>query len=314
VSFRRDYDAGLSQLARVLGLSLAPPPVEMPQRVAAPQAVSPAIAEPRRPLEPELVLIPAGDFLMGSHRDDKKGQGEERPLHMLYLPDYYIAKTPVTNVQYAAFVEAADHKPPEHWKGKKPPQGREDHPVVNVSWYDAIAYCKWLAETTGKAYRLPSEAEWEKAARGGVYLDGDATARVLNPKPARIYPWGNEWGAGRCNTTEGGKGETTPVDRYPQGASPYGLVDMAGNVWEWTTSLWGEGLGKPKFKYPYEPDERRENLYAGNEVYRVTRGGAWGVRRIDARCACRGRNNPDAQWHGLGFRLVVSPISPPSAR
>ena len=225
----------------------------------------PTVLSPRRSLEPEMIFIPAGEFLMGSGSDQ----------HTLYLPDYYIAKTPVTNAQYAAFVQTT---------GSSVPENKEDHPVVNVSWYDATKYCQWLAEVTGKIYRLPSEAEWEKAARG---TDG------------RIYPWGDEWDASRCNTSKGGKRGTTPVGTYPQGASPYGCLDMAGNVWEWTRSLYKN--------YPYDPTDGREDLDAGGR--RVVRGGSWGDLRGLARCADRGWDGPVDRGSNRGFRLVVSPIS-----
>jgi formylglycine-generating enzyme required for sulfatase activity len=188
------------------------------------------VVERRQPFEPELIPIPAGEFLMGSDpRTDKNAGDDEQPQHYLHLPDYSIAKTPVTNVQYLAFVQSKGQKPPKYWKGGKPPGDKEDHPVVGVSWEDAMAYCNWLAEAMGKAYRLPSEAEWEKAARGA---DG------------RIWPWGNEWDEKRCNTREGGPGDSTPVGQYsPGGDSPYGCVDMAGNVFEWCTT--GRGNRTP---------------------------------------------------------------------
>ena len=160
----------------------------------------------------------------------------------------------MTNTQYLAFVEATGRKPPLHWEGGKPPGGKEDHPVVYVSWHHAMAYCQWLAKTTGRAYRLPSEAEWEKAARGGLRI-----GKKDNPYPDRIYPWGNERDEKRCNSGEGGLRGTTPVGQYsPGGDSPYGCVDMAGNVWEWTLSLWGKELDEPDFKYPYDPEDGRE--------------------------------------------------------
>jgi formylglycine-generating enzyme required for sulfatase activity len=239
----------------------------------------------RQPFEPELVLILAGEFLMGSDPEkDKDTIGNEQPQRKLHLPDYNIAKTPVTNAQYEVFVEAAGHEPPEPWGAKKSSQGREDHPVCRVNWYDAVAYCQWLTEVSGKVYRLPSEAEWEKAARG---TDG------------RIYPWGDKWDVERCNTWEGGKNDTTPVGVYPQGASPYGLLDMAGNIWEWTRSL--------ARKYPYDPTDGRESPKASGDVQRVARGGAWSRDRVCARCARRLWGNPNDKRHMIGFRVVVSP-------
>jgi formylglycine-generating enzyme required for sulfatase activity len=247
------------------------------------------------PVEPELIHIPAGEFLMGSDpKKDKDASENEQPQHTLYLPEYYIAKTPVTNAQYMEFVKATGDLMPRHWKGGTTPEGREDHPVVYVSWHEAMAYCRWLAETRGKPYRLPSEAEWEKAARG---TDG------------KIYPWGNEWDAKRCNNWESGPGETTPVGQYsPRGDSPYGCVDMVGNVSEWTISLWSKDLFERPFKYPYDLGDGREDVNA--EGLRVMRGGSWESSRNDARCAYREGNNPNNRWELLGFRIVVSPISP----
>jgi formylglycine-generating enzyme required for sulfatase activity len=246
-------------------------------------------------LEPELILIPAGEFLMGSDpQKDDYARDDERPQHRLYLPDYYIAKTPVTNAQYLAFVQAAGHSAPIHWEGGKPPTGKEDHPVVKVSWHDAMAYCRWLAEATGKAYGLPTEAEWEKAARG---TDG------------RIWPWGDESpDKNRCNF--GGdwlKGDTTPMGQYsPHGDSPYGCVDMAGNVWEWTLSLWGKDWDKPDFKYPYDSEDGHEDLKVGDDILRVLRGGAFYSNVVDVRCAARYGYNPDLHHRVDGFRLCVA--------
>jgi formylglycine-generating enzyme required for sulfatase activity len=222
---------------------------------------------------------------------DKYARDNEQPQHTLYLPEYYIAKTPVTNAQYWVFVEASDQESPEHWKDGKLPGVKGDHPVVTVRWHDAMAYCRWLAEVTGKAYRLPSEAEWEKAARG---TDG------------RIWPWGNEWDPKRCNSAEGTPRRTTPVGQFsPRGDSAYGCVDMAGNVWEWTLNLWGEEPEDPDFKYPYDPEDGRENLVEA-EGTRVTRGGAFNNAERYARCACRIPNGPDLQSHFVGFRVCVA--------
>jgi formylglycine-generating enzyme required for sulfatase activity len=242
----------------------------------------------RLPFEPEMVLIPAGKFLMGGDpRKDEDALEWERPQHALYLPDYYLAKTPVTNAQYAAFVQATGHRGPKYWTGGNPPAGKESHPVVNVSWDDAMAYCNWLSKVTGKSYCLPSEAEWEKAARG---TDG------------QVWPWGNEWDAQRCNSSEGGKWDTTPVGAYPQGASPYGVLDMVGNAWEWTRSVY-EG-------YPYDPKDGRENSQAGGR--RVLRGGSWVYDRRDARGSSRGDAHPDDFNSDFGFRVMCTTSDQPA--
>jgi formylglycine-generating enzyme required for sulfatase activity len=265
-----------------------------------PEAVYPIVREPSQPFEPGMILIPAGEFLMGSDpsidkyaRAHEHAQDRELPQHTLYLPDYYLSKTPVTNAQYAVFVQATGHRQPEHWAGGKPLRGKEDHPVVNVSWYDAVAYCRWLSEITGKPYCLPSEAEWEKGARGS---DG------------RIYPWGNQWDAERCNSKETHKRDTKPVEAYPQGASPYGLLDMAGNVWEWTRSLFL--VGDDPFEYPYDPGDGREVLeLKGRQrlfAYRVLRGGAFYLDKRHVRCAFRLGYYPGHRLGYVGFRVAVA--------
>jgi formylglycine-generating enzyme required for sulfatase activity len=246
------------------------------------------IRSPQLPFEePELILIPAGKFLMGSDPQiDRYAKDNEQPQHLLHVPAYSIAKTPVTNAQYAAFVQATRHRPPQHWAGTtKSPQSIENHPVVYVSWQDAAAYCRWLAHVTKKPYRLPTEAEWEKAARG---TDG------------RIYPWGNERDATRCNAYESDKGATTPVGSYLSGASPYGVLDMAGNIWEWCAT-------KQDKLYPYgvSEDEWTDNYLKENAV-RVLRGGAFNFSGSYARCAFRARLDCDSSYDCIGFRVVVS--------
>jgi formylglycine-generating enzyme required for sulfatase activity len=295
---------GFEKLKQALDFELGKrQPLGQPLPAAQARIAQPAVLERRQPFEPEMVLIPAGEFLMGSDPNkDKDAYDDEQPRHRMLLPDYYMAKTPVTNAQYLAFVQATRYGVPEHWKGNKPPKGKEDHPVVYVSWGDAMAYCKWLAHVTSKAYRLPSEAEWEKAARGA---DG------------RIYPWGDEWDAKLCNAEESAKHGTTPVGAYPRGACPYGLLDMAGNVHEWTTSLaWAQRptSGTPQFGYPYDPEDGRENLEAGNYTVRVVRGGSFDRDHSDARCASRFWYNANWIEFNCGFRPAASPISSPSAR
>jgi formylglycine-generating enzyme required for sulfatase activity len=154
-------------------------------------------------------------------------------------------------------------------------------PVVYASWHDATMYCRWLSEATGKPYRLPSEAEWEKAARG---------------RDGRIYPWGNEWQAGRCNSREEGVRTTTPVGTYALGKSPYGVLDRVGNVWEWTRSHYGE--------YPYDPTDGRED--PDTQAPYVLRGGSYYDDTGQVRCAVRLTSVYDATW-GRGFRAILSP-------
>ncbi len=284
-----------------------PTPTPTPQRISA------------TPLEPELVFIPGGRFLMGSDKaHDPEAHDDELPQHEVYIPDFHIARYPITNMQYKRFVDATGHDVPRGWNRllRTYPLGKGRHPVVGVTWHDAVAYCEWLSRTTRKRYRLPSEAEWEKAARGGLFLDGDASARVPNPNPRRIYPCGDRFDRRKCNCEESGIGGTTPVDRYPAGASPYGVMDMAGNVWEWTRSLWGEGwewdpfgglLKEPTFKYPYDADDGREDLNAPEGMFRVLRGGSFGLNRRVARCASRGRDVPSGRFGSGGFRVVLLP-------
>ena len=233
---------------------------------------------PQFPIEIDWVTIPAGEFLMGSDKaQDSMAQDSELPQHRLYLPEYRISRTPVTNAQYLRFVEAMKYTPPQHWTNGRIPDGKGNHPVVYVSWLDAIAFCGWAG------VRLPSEAEWEKAARG---TDG------------RIWPWGNQPPDDkRCNFRDSKIGDTTPVDRYPSGASPYGVLDMAGNVWEWTSSLFKD--------YPYRADDGREKETEDGTGRRVLRGGAYYFSPEGVRCAYR---NGRTAWRGNGsdgFRLAT---------
>ncbi len=255
----------------------------------------------RQSVGPAMVHIPAGEFLMGSNPQKvENAMGWEQPRHRVFLPDYYLSKTPVTQAQYALFVAACDQPAPPYWGGQVPPEADRNHPVVDVSWYEALAYCAWLSEQGPKRYRLPSEAEWEKGARGPWM------AEELFESD-RTYPWGDRWDPRKCNTRESGHEATTPVDVYPKGVSPYGLLDMAGNVWEWTRSLWGPDPASPAFVYPYDPNDGRENVEAGADVFRVLRGGSAYVPRNFARCAYRYWSGPRFCNHFMGFRLAAYP-------
>ena len=242
----------------------------------------------------ELVAIPAGPFLMGDDEDE-----DARPRHEVTLPAFKIGKYPVTNAQYRRFVEDTQRE----WNSQ---EGRRPElsncPAVELTWHDARAYCAWLTGmwrqegkiSADEEVRLPTEAEWEKAARG---TDG------------KVFPWGDKWDETRCNTSESGIGRTCAVGIYPDGASPYGVLDMAGNVWEWTSSLWGKDWDKLEYKYPYDSTDGRENLDAGDDFLRVLRGGSWYDDQNFARCAFRLRFYPYYRNGSHGFRVVVSPIS-----
>jgi formylglycine-generating enzyme required for sulfatase activity len=164
--------------------------------------------------------------------------------------------------------------------------------VTWVSWYDAVEFCRWLSKVTGQPFRLPTEAEWEKAARGNA---------------GRIYPWGNDPpDANHCNFNHN-MHDTTSVWLNRVGATPdTGVLDLAGNVWEWTGSLWGKDWLKPDFRYPYNPKDDRENLAAPDGVRRILRGGSWTNTGKLIRCASRFRYGPADRRGNVGFRVARS--------
>ena len=235
-----------------------------------------------------MVLIPAGEFVMG--RDD--GPPGEGAAHKLFLPSFFIDRNLVTVEQYARFIRAkgpvgpkgemyldvADddnriHPVGDTWQVEP---GWENHPASEMAWHGAVAYCKWLEK------RLPSEAEWEKAARGA---------------DRRLYPWGNGPPTPELAFFGGYRGESVPVGRYPKGRSPYGVMDMAGQVWEWTRSI-AKG-------YPYDPRDGREDLSA--PYPRVTRGGNASSGPDGLTVTSRHLVDPGRQARGhayYGFRCV----------
>jgi formylglycine-generating enzyme required for sulfatase activity len=236
-------------------------------------------------LEAELgfpfVWISPGPFLMGSDGEkDPHARDAEFPQHEVVLPGYWISRYPVTWAQFRAFAKAAAGYDAS---GKPALENLANRPVSYLIWNYAMAYCQWLDEKTRLQVTLPSEAEWEKAARG---TDG------------RIYPWGDENPTEEMCNFDHNIGGTTPVGKYsPQGDSPYGCADMSGNVWEWTRSIFTD--------YPYEPDDGRENLERGHT--RVVRGGSFNGTPRFVRCATRYRVDPSNRLRTLGFRVVVSP-------
>jgi formylglycine-generating enzyme required for sulfatase activity len=196
----------------------------------------------------EIVLIPGGDFLFGADKQPRT------------LPDYYIDRTQVTNAEYKRYVDANGIDFPPHWRMGAPVAGTENHPVVHVTWFDAAGYAKWAGK------RLPTGPEWEKAARG---TDG------------RLYPWGDTYDKTRLNSGDGGPLKVLPVAQFsPQGDSPFGIVDMSGNVYEWTND--------------------------GNEVVTMgLRGGSWLDGRDEARTFAIRRHTPRRKNDFIGFRCVM---------
>jgi formylglycine-generating enzyme required for sulfatase activity len=295
-------------------------------------------AEALIPEQTVFCRVPAGAFTMGS----AEGEGEEaeRRQHRVEIPyDFEMAQFPVSNAQYRAFVETGGYAEQRFWaeaakeghwqKGElhkiwtwnpekrgvdnqKAESGPRDygapynlpnHPVVGVCWYEAVAYTRWLTERlrtcgrlpNGWEVRLPSEAEWEKAARGSA--------------DARPYPWVGEASAECANYVDTGIGTTNAVGCFLRGASPYGVEDLSGNVWEWTRSLWGKDVMKPEFEYPYRSDDGRESGDADDEVLRVVRGGSFGHASGACRCAYRDGNGPYSRVDNVGFRVLASPVS-----
>ncbi|MCP4539751.1 MAG: formylglycine-generating enzyme family protein [Chloroflexi bacterium] len=228
--------------------------------------------------------VPPGSFLMGSdYEKDPQAKDREFPQHQVTLPGYWIGRYPVTVSQFRTFVDTSGYQPTD--TGSL--EGSDDHPVTVVTWHDALAFCDWLSERAGILVMLPSEAEWEKAARG---------------KDGRIYPWGNELPDKRRCNAERSQGESTPVNVYsPHGDSPYGCSDMAGNVWEWTRSLLR--------KYPYNPQDGREarKTEFGSNSLRVLRGGSFLDDADQVRCACRSWYIASSRGRCGGFRIAASP-------
>jgi serine/threonine-protein kinase len=229
-----------------------------------------------------MVLVPAGAFEMGSNN----GDSDEMPVHTVTLDDYYIDQYEVTNALYKACVDAGVCDPPvntssftrDSYFGNSQ---YDDYPVIRVSWYDAKAYCEW------RGVRLPTEAEWEKAARG---TDG------------RTYPWGEGIDCTKANYG-GCVDDTTAVGSYPDGASPYGLFDMAGNVWEWVAD-WYDG----NYYDAYPADSWPPNPAGPSSgEYRVLRGGSWLNYGDLLRVANRSGYDPSSRFNFIGFRCALSP-------
>jgi len=303
-------------------------------------------------------FVPRGPFVMGSRKEsdppllvdgqaveaDPNANDDERPAHLRDIPyDYWIARTPVTNAQFQAFVDDDGYANDDWWsraglawRGERRRPDRyggvfdlPNHPVVYVTWYEAAAYCAWLDARLraagllpqGCTVRLPSEAEWEKAARGGLRIPtqpligpplppvGQGAEMRANPRLARCFPWGaaaalDAPDPDRANYHDTHIGATSAVGLFPGGESPYGCLDLAGNVWEWC-------LTKRLGSYA-EYDRREEREDREGEDPRVVRGGSWSNVWSGTRCARRNRYSPDSRDYIRGFRACASTSSPSS--
>ena len=321
----REDDSLLVRVKNSIERALATEPPETAPRVGA--AVTPkATATPppptdwltlTQPIALALRRIPAGEFLMGSADSDQAAQDHEKPQHRVVVSEFYLAKTPTTVAQWATFAQATHYKTTAEQKGSgwglnakgdnweeikgawwQAPRGpgsevknKQTHPVTQISWNDAQAFCNWLNTTalktlpTGLRFRLPTEAEWEKAARSS---------------DARLYPWGNTApDKTYCNFNRN-VGDTTPVGQYsPKGDSPYGLQDMAGNVWEWVNDWYDSSY------YANSPSENPKGP-SSEQPYRVLRGGSWYYVVGNVRSANRDRFSPDFRDYVNGFRCSLS--------
>jgi formylglycine-generating enzyme required for sulfatase activity len=257
--------------------------------------------------EDNMILVKAGKFLRGSGEDDDDDDttaadadayDDKNPQREIYLDDFKIGKYPVTNEEFKEFVDDGGYDREEFW-AKEGWQWREENkiyepeywhdrkwnapnfPVVGISWFEASAYVRWLSERAGHQYRLPTEAEWEKAARG---TDGSK------------YPWGEDFDKNSCNSYESGLNRTSPVGIFPKDKSPYGCFDMAGNVWEWCSDWYDVEY------YANSPDRNPKGPSDG--AARVIRGGSWGFYAGVCRSANRDRYDPGDRRDDLGFRLL----------
>jgi formylglycine-generating enzyme required for sulfatase activity len=238
-------------------------------------------------VEPEtgirLLWVPGGRFRMGGEQYD-----DEKPVHWVRLSDFWIAETPVTNAQYQKFLAATAHREPELWRDRR--FSDPEQPVVAVDWNDAMAFCHWLTSIAPLLVTLPSEAQWEYAARG---MDG------------REYPWGNEEpDETRACFVRSNTRQPVPVGSYPLGKGPFGTLDQAGNVWEWCLDVWDKRAYQKRAKTELVDPVVTE----GVELERPVRGGSWSYSAVFLRSAYRFRY-PVFRGSSLGFRLAAGPPS-----
>ncbi|KAH6656045.1 C-type lectin protein [Truncatella angustata] len=253
-----------------------------------------------------LTIVPFGTFIFGS-----RTHPNSQPVEPLSLRNSFrIGIYPVVNREYALFIKetrrawlSPDGFTPEY----------RNAPATDLTWFDARAYCVWLTKRwhadgsidRAEEVRLPTEPEWERAARGNQNCTGEDCELV--------YPWGTKWLDDGANSDESGLNRQCAVGLFPTGRSPYGCYDMAGQVWEWCSTLWGEDMATPSFKYPYRDDDGREALCddVPGHIRRVLRGGCFSSARAKVCCTYRGSLEPAGFWRGNGFRIVVAPVAGP---
>lgn len=273
----------------------------------------------------ELCYVPPGLFWMGSPDQDDMAFAEEKPLHQADIPyGYWLARHPISIAQFQRYVNAR----PQQSTAQPGIDGLPNQPMRHVTWDEALEFCRWLTDIWHAegiipatwVVILPSEAEWEKAARGGLSIPGEPLIQAVddlvmrppeptlrpNPQPLRRYPWGDTPDPERANYDDTSLNTPSAAGIFPGGESYYGCQDMSGNVWEWTRSTWGKGP-VARYGYPYNPRDGRENGRGDAQLWRVLRGGAFGYSAREIRCSYRGRANPDFRFFHFGFRIAVVP-------
>jgi formylglycine-generating enzyme len=236
-------------------------------------------------LQPQLITIPAGAFLMGTSEAEAARAAvpvadNELPPHRVFVEAFYLSALQVTNAEYARFLAATSNTPPPHWNEADFSDPRQ--PVVAVSWFEAVTYCEWLSAQTGRTYRLPTEAEWERAARGG--------------SESKLFPWGDDPPQSRPNYAERWLRGPEPVATAAPNA--YGLLDMCENVHEWCSDWFSADY------YAASPERNPQGSPAGER--RSSRGGSWRHHVKISRCAARSSIPPSFQYADYGFRVACS--------
>lgn len=256
---------------------IAPAAIEAPAPSPAAEIVENPKTETPKAVNPAVegtVSVEGGEFAIG-------GGTTKQPLKRSIVGNFAVAETEVTNAQYAEFIRETGHPPPPHWTKNNFPENRADYPVVNVSYKDAAAFCRWKEKKVGAPVRLPTETEWELAARG---------------RTANKYPWGNDWDEEAANFKENG-GKITPVKNFPLNRSPFGAFDMAGNVWEWTQDKVANN-GEVT-------DAEVKKALAGGKVLRIVKGGTALDKAAQISAQARYEIPENAKNAAVGFRYVV---------